>query len=195
MTNFKITHHHALTEEIAPFKPDRRYAIPRRIHATAVEEELGLDLDLEIDVGDRGETRCRRVDVRAPDGGDVTGETLRRIPLAHLAGVVLATAAWKVTGPTTMQTGMARSERVEFYERHARGARRPRQGTPIADDTLRQVAGLYRAAYERGDPPTQTVADEMHVARSTAARWVTRARERELLGPALRGRAGEKGQP
>jgi hypothetical protein len=29
------------------------------------------------------------------------------------------------------------------------------------------------------------------IARSTAARWVTKARERGLLGPALRARAGE----
>lgn len=192
MTNFRITNHVALTEEIAPFRPDRRYALPRKIHATAVEDDLDLELELELDVGDRGETYCRRLEVRTASGSEVTGETLRRIPLARLSGVVVATAAWKVTGPTTMQTGTTRSERVEFYQGYARDARRPRQGSPLTDTHLRQVADRYRAAYERGDPPTQTVADEMHVARSTAARWVARARERELLGPAMPGRAGER---
>jgi hypothetical protein len=87
---------------------------------------------------------------------------------------------------------MPRAERATFYERYAKDARRPRRGSPVTDEHLRRVAALYRAALERGDPPTQTVGDEMHAGRSTAARWVAKARERGLLGEALPGKAGER---
>jgi hypothetical protein len=83
------------------------------------------------------------------------------------------------------------NERLRFYEQYAEGARAPRRGSPITDENLRQVAEVYRAALERGDPPTETVANVLNVARSTAARWVSKARERDFLGPAMRGRAGE----
>lgn len=76
-------------------------------------------------------------------------------------------------------------------DRYAKGGRRPRQGSPVTDHQLGEVAQLYRAAIAQGVPPTQTIADEMHAARSTAARWVGKARERGFLGAALPGRAGE----
>jgi hypothetical protein len=106
----------------------------------------------------------------------------RKPPAKDVRG---ATVAGGTVGPLTT------NERAQFYERYARDARRPHRGSPVTDENLRQVAKLYRAAIKRGDPPTETVAETMHIARSTAARWVTRARERKLLGPALRGRAGE----
>jgi hypothetical protein len=94
--------------------------------------------------------------------------------------------------PLPRPVALTTAERAEFYEQFATGSRRPRQGSPLTDDNLRQVAELYRVAVERGDPPTQTVADAMHVARSTAARWVGAARKRGFLGPAVRGRGGEQ---
>ena len=82
--------------------------------------------------------------------------------------------------------------RSAFYERLAEGARGPRRGSPITDEHLGSVATIYRAAVEQGDPPTQAVADAMHAARSTAARWVMLARKRNFLGKATKGRAGEQ---
>ena len=185
-----ITRHISLTEEIAPYARDRRYAVPRQFCSTVRDDDLSLELEVDIEmVGD--DPHCRRLEVRALDGSEITGATLRRIPVARLIGILLANAAWKVTGPATFQTGMLDSERAEFYERYASNVRRPRRGSPVSDDHLGRVAELYRAALERGDPPTQTIADEMHAARSTAARWVAQARERGHLGPSLPGRAGE----
>lgn len=37
----------------------------------------------------------------------------------------------------------------------------------VTTETLEQVAGIYRAAVASGEPPTQKVAENMHVARST----------------------------
>jgi hypothetical protein len=108
----------------------------------------------------------------------------------------LQEARQKRRNPPPQQVALTAAERAEFYEQFAIGARQPRQGSPLTDDNLRQVAELYRVAVEHGAPPTQTVADQMHVARSTAARWVGAARKRGFLGPAVRGRGGEqKGKP
>jgi len=63
-------------------------------------------------------------------------------------------------------------------------SRTPRRGKAVSDDELRRVAAIYRTAVARRQPPTKTVATEMHVARSTAGRWVVEARKRGFLGPA-----------
>jgi hypothetical protein len=97
----------------------------------------------------------------------------------------------QLAGDLGSQHATTSADRDAFYERYRRGARRPRRGSPVSDANLRQVADLYRAAFRRGDPPTRTIADEMHIARSTAARWVAKARDRGMLGPAMQGKAGE----
>jgi hypothetical protein len=58
-----------------------------------------------------------------------------------------------------------------------------RSGAPLSDDVLRRVADIYRAAHAAGDPPTRTVMLAFNVSRSTAGRYVQRARERGFLGP------------
>lgn len=186
-----IKTHVGLTDEIALYPRDRRYAVPRRFTSTVRDDDLGVEVEVDTEVDDRGDPHCRRLEIRALGDEAVTWETLRRVPLGRWLRHLMTQAAWKVTGPTTMQTGMSRDERVGFYEQYAKGGRRPRQGSPLTDEHLRRVADLYRAALERGDAPTQTIAHEMHAARSTAARWVAMARERGLLGPAKRGQAGE----
>ena len=82
-------------------------------------------------------------------------------------------------------------ESADFYGRYTGNARRPRRGSPLTRRT-RDVGRVDLCAAPAGDPPTEKVAEEMHVARSTAARWVAAARKRGFLGPALRGRAGER---
>jgi hypothetical protein len=68
-----------------------------------------------------------------------------------------------------------------------------RRGERITDETLEEVARIYRQAQLLERPPTNAVAKEMHVARSTAGKWVARARKAGFLGPApRRGIAGEQ---
>lgn len=69
----------------------------------------------------------------------------------------------------------------------------PRQGRPpIYDDAhYEEVAGVYRQAHRRQQPPTAAVAESWGVNRSTAAGWVRRARRLELLGPTTPRRPGE----
>lgn len=68
-----------------------------------------------------------------------------------------------------------------------RGGRPPVYG----DEHYREVARIYAEAWSNGDRhPTLTVAAEHTVARSTAAKWVSTARQRGFLGPTLPRRAG-----
>jgi hypothetical protein len=158
-------------------------------------------LRLEIEVLDSGQGRVIALEVRAPDAGRIASDDLRRLPISRLTRQAVAGAAQHVkagkVAPRTLLAAMINKSRPQaeadaaFYRQFTDHARSPRQGSPLTDENLRQVADIYRAADKRGDPPTQKVADVMHVARSTAARWVGKARKQGFLGPALKGRSGE----
>jgi len=60
----------------------------------------------------------------------------------------------------------------------------------LGKDHFEKVALVYRDAYARGESPTLAVAGHFHVARSTAGRWVSIARnEHRLLPKTHRGKA------
>jgi hypothetical protein len=61
----------------------------------------------------------------------------------------------------------------------------------ITDAYLREVAQVYRDAFDRGDPPTVAVQAFFGLSRSTAGRHVGLAREHGFLNPTPRGVAGE----
>jgi hypothetical protein len=68
-----------------------------------------------------------------------------------------------------------------------------RRGKRLTGETLEEVARIYRQAQLEHRGPTNAVAEKMHVARSTAGKWVARAREAGFLRPApRRGIAGEQ---
>ena len=187
-----------------------RYA-PREF--TAVIEDEGSKITLGVEIVER-RARCKRLEVEATVG-DVTGEVLRRIAVTRYVDMALGLVILqphriedlsKVMSPELAEgvadhlreigqsetfMDITDAERASFYEQHAGSGRRPQRGSPVTDENLTQVAGLYRDALARGLPPTQTIAETMHVARSTAARWVGLARKRGLLGASLPGRAGE----
>ena len=62
----------------------------------------------------------------------------------------------------------------------------------MTDATLLEVADVYRSAHARREPPTKAVMGEWHVSRSTASRWIKRARNAGHLGPARPRMAGER---
>lgn len=158
---------------------------------------------LEVEVGSNGQGRVTALEVRASEGERIASDDLRRIPISRLTRQAVAGAAQRVpagkVAPRTLLGVMINKSRPQaeadaaFYRQFTDNARHPRQGSPLTDENLRQVADIYRAADKRGEPPTQKVAEVMHAARSTAARWVGKARERGFLGPALKGRGGESG--
>ncbi|WP_211658782.1 hypothetical protein [Phytoactinopolyspora halophila] len=100
---------------------------------------------------------------RGDDGQEVTGEGLRSIPVAAILRDGILSA---LSGFTLLQAGAAPEDLG-------------RSGP--TDETLRWVARVYRFALLVGDAPTQAVASSLDIPRATAARWVTRARDRSML--------------
>lgn len=68
---------------------------------------------------------------------------------------------------------------------------KPGRGRPLSDDHLRRVAKTYRAAVRDGQHPVGRVAYVAQVARQTAYGWISKARQRGLLGATRPGVAGE----
>ena len=166
-----------------------RFVVPRRFAATALRDGVVVGLTIEVDK--HGIPRCGELELRQPEGGEpITSELLRKIPVARFMREALEAVAMELeSSPAGISTASLRRQDAPPPKlEHVRG---PRRGSPLTEDHLRRVAEVYQAAVEQGDPATQTVANEMHAARSTAARWVAKARERGILGPAKRGQAGE----
>lgn len=96
---------------------------------------------------------------------------------------------WDVDVPDDVHDEAAqwRAQQGRAAEAVQLGQRRNRVNRQL----LEEVATVYRAAHEAGDPPTQAVAEHFGRPHSTAARWVARARKDGLLGPADGSRGGE----
>jgi hypothetical protein len=173
---------------------------------TAVRTEPnGTEITFDVET-DRGQHRCRQLKITAPD---ITRETLRQIPFATYMKRAVGMVAYKPQRIEELPEPMANAlteqgladrktfvtiddgERGELY----RSTRRRRPQSALTDEHLKKVADEYRSALDDGFSPTETVAYKMNAARSTAARWVMRARKRGFLGPAIPGRPGELETP
>ncbi len=125
-----------------------------------------------------GRMVCRELVVqRLPGGPPVTSEGLHAIPVRRL-----------------IRNGVYRF----LMDVNASGARELLQRDPAelraagpTEESLRVVAYVYRLAYLASDPPVVAVAQHFGLPRSTAGRWVQRARAGGFLGSTTSGRAGE----
>lgn len=66
----------------------------------------------------------------------------------------------------------------------------PKHGRDLGNDHYREVAQVYAAAVQAGEPPTVAVAEHFTVEKSSAAKKVARARQRGFLPPTTKGRIG-----
>ena len=62
----------------------------------------------------------------------------------------------------------------------------------LDDDTLEEVALTYRLAHAAGERPTKAVMERLGVSRSSANCRIAKAREKGLLGSAIKRKACEK---
>lgn len=136
--------------------------VPSEIHATA------QDVDgYTVDVTATYQVKTGRYEIDAltvhGTGRPITGESLRGIPVAEVLRLAVISAINVAASMTA-------------------------EGMPVGpvdagptDEMLRWVARVYRVALLMGDPPTQSVASGFKIPRSTAGRWVTRARDRGFL--------------
>jgi hypothetical protein len=160
-----------------------RFVVPQRFVAATTRDGVRVELTIEVD--DHGVPQCTGLELRRQPGGEpITGEALRNVPVARLMREAITQAASSERVPKVMTDSASVGATARIRAR----------GVSLSDEHLREVAERYRAALDRGiRSPTQTVANELNAPRSTVARWVATARERGLLGPAMRGRAGEAG--
>jgi hypothetical protein len=182
-------------DRVVPLDEGRRL-VPRRFLATIFHGHYAVELEVEVD--DRGAGTCRSVRIWPIErlAESVSGEELDRLSFDELVRRAVAHAAMRSTAVARGPSGnpshlLTNAEGDDFYRQLTKGARRPRKGSPVTDSNLQTVADVYRMAVERGDPPTKTVANQLHIARSTAGRWVQKARERGFLGKAKARTAGE----
>jgi hypothetical protein len=120
-----------------------------------------------------------------PAGPPVTSAALRRVAVAELVRLSVEVAAQVLDSelptrdPETETSGKLRpptdEETTELRKRRRRR---------VDSELLANVAELYREAARVGQAPTQAVADTLGVPRSTAGRYVVRARREGHLGPA-----------
>lgn len=75
----------------------------------------------------------------------------------------------------------------------AQPATAPTRRRVVTPGLLKDVAEVYRAAYNAGNPPTAAVATHFVTSHRTATRWVGEARKAGFLGPADSTRPGELG--
>ncbi len=109
---------------------------------------------------------------RKRGGTPVRTDLMRKIPV----GLILRRAVELV-----VTKGQSASER-----------RRSLRPTGLDDDEkLVYVAEAYRFGVLVGQPPTQLVAEQLGMSRAAAGRWISRAREEGILGPAVGTKAGE----
>jgi hypothetical protein len=161
------------------------FMLPRAYAATITEsaDHPGLSITLVVDVDSFGRTSCRELTVRSVAGAPITPATLRSISLPDLLRVSARAATEKVKpgrGGGFVMAPMTAADLTAFYGQFA-GARKPRQGSPITDEQLRQVAELHRGAAAQGLAPVKAIQTAMHVSRSTASRWVAAARSHGYL--------------
>ena len=157
-----------------------------------------IDLGGDYDTDDDGEPRCtvyltakydgeqyavERLTVeRAADGPPVDSELLRHVGVAEVLPHVVAPTmkrAERDGGRVTIRLGSLVPESFDAS-----------QGP--TDEALRVTASLYAASAAVGLAPLQAVVDVLGLTRSTAGRWVRKARDAGLLDPATPGRRGTR---
>jgi hypothetical protein len=113
------------------------------------------------------------------DWREITPDSLRRLA-DNWDAVLNLTKAWLVND---------RAEENRILRALERRGRRGGRG--VGTDFYKAIAIEYRRLLRQGARPTTTIARTHGVSRTTASRWVKRARELAFLGPALPRRAGE----
>jgi hypothetical protein len=125
-------------------------------------------------------------------GRPLTPEALHRFPLGRMVEEAALMSARpvdeiprrKITWENIEEARRAQTRALKHFRS------RRRIGGRVTDERLAEIARVYRENVATGKP-SKAVAKRFNYSDSRARRLVAMARERDLLGPAERGRAGE----
>ncbi|MDT0309269.1 hypothetical protein RM780_20225 [Streptomyces sp. DSM 44917] len=150
--------------------------VPRRVDITGEAQRAGeQDIRITAEFNEAsGRYECRSLTVTAREGGEVTGEVLRAVPVATVMRDGVLSALQSIT---LLAAGPIPEDITE--------------GGPTTR-ALEWVARLYRMALVLGEPPIPAVAAGLDLPKSTASRWITRARDRGFL--TVQDRRGQRGR-
>lgn len=150
----------------------------------------GLEVTGRLAADGQGGIGLQDVSLHIEPDAPLTPERLRKVPWSKILDAALDHGAVKLedTGDGLL--------RADFTHPKPKGAdvRRPRGGgrRRLDDDHYREVAAIYRRAWNGGGDPVVAVQVEMGCKRPTAAGYVSEARKRGLLGAApAKGAKGE----
>lgn len=133
------------------------------------EDDHTVEMDVEVH---DGHPECQTLQVdRGPGQAPLTGDELRRLPVAAWVQLATERVAHVVTAPGAL-TVPARPDDTTRED----AARAVRRRQPLTTDRLEEVAYAYR----QGDGP-KGVARALHVSKAQAYRLVAAARERGIL--------------
>lgn len=176
---------------------DKGIGVPFPINVSSLPDaDIPFDVDLTLGADERGRIVCERFEARRrPDGPPVTNERLRDVPIQRwtrkAVGIVAMRLAENDDGDLVLRSS---SEQPAPGPKESAPAWRGKTrvsppSTAVTDETLREVARVYRNAKRA---PTNAVYEHFPISRSTAGRHVQMARERGFLKPApARGKSGE----
>ncbi len=182
--------------------------VPERFSATVLDSRYPVRIEIAIEDGRalcigirriEGRTRLRDGSAKGKwiDGGPpLTASFLRTLPLDRIIRELVDEAAVRLDrlfdplSQRELEAWLPATGSIRGRE-DLRETRRGGRGIKLPDSDLRRAVSIYRKALRSGKPPTKAVADEMHISRSTAGRWIFEARKRHLMGPTDRGQAGE----
>ena len=135
--------------------------------------DISAVVDFEIAFVD-GRFGVQKLTVTAIEGATVTADLLRNLAIQRLVFEAVAGGARLVLVNQNAKAA------IESFD--------AKSGP--TDEALYAVAAVYRRALMVGEPPTKAVVDGLGLARSTAGRWVMKAREKGFLGKTTKGKAG-----
>lgn len=153
-------------------------ALPGVATIENVDLEGGLyDVELTLDMTPDG-IRPTSVKVTAQAGSPhVTGTTLRAVRVWDLARHAILTGVHR--GSSSASDGVTRWDLASPALPDTEIARLRAQGP--TEETLTEVALLYNFAGVLGLPPAKFVEVNLEIPRTTASKWVRRAREKGLV--------------
>jgi hypothetical protein len=166
--------------------PDDEGDLEVTVHLAVVEgraEPVGLDLRTFRRTGPERPSRALPGARMRP----ITTYDLRGLRLAEIVAEARRRVASALLAPTGDEEWDATPWAGGLEEAWTPAGR----GRPplYGPEHFREVAEVYRSAFAIGMPPTLAVAKRFTVTKSTAAKWIAKARALGLLPPTTRGRA------
>lgn len=155
-------------------------AVPAVVRVQPADDDhdpIDYDLEMTLDVV-AGRMQCVRLCAVQRDGGPpVTTENLRRIPvgqLVHFAAFQMQLVRETIPVPDDPDALVVADEWRPPPANFASGG--------MTDEALEQLARVYRMALATGDRPYGVLEREFNLPRAKAARWISTARRRGILG-------------